>query len=471
LLEGLNKLLGPDEPAATKTLQIGFVIIIVLSLLYYYLRFQFNLVYLIPLLQYGLAYGLIGSAGLKWVTKKKSIIHTKVDLWVLLFLAYNLALLPMSFYRYGYLEGLYAIKNYLTGLLLYFAVIIFFDKKFAQTAVKLTMIVCTLVSIVYFSELVSTRYGEEKEDGVILSGELFKYTVRLNRYAMQLEPTGHGVSKSWRKSKLSTFMRLPGPLGHSNATTFVIGLGCILSFAYIIFRAPLKIKVILFMTGFVTLIWGGTRTNIVSALIAMLSLSIWCLLNKKITLFQLLIPFLAGFFLVSLFILLKIIDWEAYGQIMNFKQSMHTVSVILSKANFDKLFIQVTDNPVYLILGYGLAPIFGSTYRGSNYTGYPIVSEDAYFMQFLSQYGILLSLFFFTFFVYSLWDSYKKCRLADPDYFDKNSIFIVGVLAVLVSSFLSALHGAAPFRPQINLVVFILLGSYSVIVREGIRAK
>lgn len=450
---------------------ISISIVIFLSLLYYYLRFQFPLRNSVPLLLFGLAYGLIALSFIKVIVCRSAFIYTKIDFCVFLFLSYNIFLLPLSFYRYGTIEGLYAIKNHLTGLLLYFAIVLFFNQKSTKFIFKLTMIVCTLVSLVYLAELVSVRYGEVNVDGDVLAGKAFNYTIKLDRYAKSIHPTGHGITKSWRKSASSIIVRLAGPLGHSNATTFVIGMGVILSFALIVFGHPQRGKTLFFIIGIVTLFWGGTRTNMISSFFGIFFLAILGILSNKIGYRKLILMFFVGTLSIIFLLSFNIIDWEAYKQIFNWRQSISTVLIIFSKSNFDTLYGQIIDNPINLIIGYGLAPVLPSTYRGVRYSGYPIVNDDAFFIQFLSQYGILLSIIFFLFIIYALWNSYKMCKQVNSEYFNKNLFAIAGITAVLILSFFSSLHGAAPFRPQINPVVFILLGAYSVIIREGIREK
>jgi len=467
----VNEIFDQYQKSMNRFATISISLVIALSFLYYFIRFQFNLRNEVPLLLYGLAYGLIIFSLFKILVNRCTIVYTPIDLWALVFLFYNIILLPLSFARYGMIEGLYAIKNHLTGLFLYFVMILFFNSKSARFIFKLTMVVCAIVAIVYLAELISVRYGGGIEDGNILSGEVFDYTRELDQYALEIHPTGHGIAKSWTESDSSIFVRLAGPLGHSNASTFVIGMGVILSFALIAFSYPQRGKTLLFMVGMVTLFWGGTRTNMISSFIGILFLALLGISNKKIGFRKIILVFFAGALLITLLISFKVIDWEAYSQVINWEQSLYTVSIILSKSNFEKLLIQVNDNLLYLVVGFGLAPVLPSTFRGVRYNGYPIVNDDAFFIQFLSQYGIIFSLLLFLFIIYCIWASYKMCKQINHEYFGRNLFALAGITAVLISTFISSLHGAAFYRPQINQVIFILLGAYSVIIREGIRAK
>jgi len=350
---------------------------------------------------------------------------------------------------------------------------LFFNKKRSQNIIKFITIICTVVSAIYLAELTSVRFMSSETIAsasgvdIVHSGGLFKYTANLDRYALQKAPTGHGLSKSWSKSDTSLFVRLPGPLGHSNATAFVIAIGSVLSFSLIVFGTHRRGSIIFFLLCLVALFWGCSRTNMLSSIMGISFVSIVGTRNKKIKTHQLVFFFIAALLLIVILILFKIIDWSAYSQIFNWEQTLYTFRVIFSENILSELWVKMTENPIAFVFGYGFAPVLPQTYISSLYNGYPMISDDTFFVQFLSQYGIVVSLMFFIFLFYSLWNSYRKCKQCNLKYFNSNLFGIAGVLAVIVASFLTFIHGGSLFRPQINPVIFILLGAYSVIIREG----
>ncbi len=447
---------------------IGLSIVLCFSTLYYYLRYQFSMVVLVPVVLYTIAYAMIGVMLYYAIRYKANFIYNKFDLLILIFLLHNVLFVPLSFYKYGTIEGLYAIKNYLTPLLLYFVFIMFIEVKRAKTIVLLVAIFCSIVSAIYIAEFLYIRYEPIRpisEYGE-LNGPAFKYSVLMNKDSLRRFPEGHGVSMSWRQSGKSTFLRMPGPLGHSNATGFIMALGSVLAFALLILRkGGYWYKVPLLTICLVGLVVGCSRINMVAAGAGLFVICIAGIRLKYIG--YKIIAFIALLLisLIALLVMTGVIDLSAYGQIFNYSQSAETTQAIFNGEALHQFQKKMMSTVYNFTFGFGLPPTFPSTYLSNRDAGIPITSDDSFYLQPLSQYGILMSFLYIIAMIYALWNTYNK-YLLQPREYTANSLFVVwAVLAVITASFVNAVHASTVIRPQVSPVIWLLAASYSVIVR------
>lgn len=465
-LKNAHNFILRDKPWAF----IGISIFLICSTLYYYIRFQFDLVYFVPILQYAIAYLMIGAMILCTVLFRRSFLYNKMDLLLFVFLINNAVFIPLSFYRYGMTEGLYAIKNYLTTLLLYFVVVVFLDAKRAKMAVHLIAVLCVIVSTVYVAEMASIRYAPINIISSYMNSQgPFNYSVLLDQYALEKAPEGHGVSKSWRKSETSMYIRMPGPLGHSSATAFIIAVGTILCYSMIIFGQGRwkKYSIVLFLLCLTGLIWGCSRTNMAGGLAGIALVTISGIALKYVSIQRTMIIITMAVVFIATLMLLSVIDLSTYRQVFSPSQTMETLYYIFPAEALARCFNILTSNPICFLFGYGLPPILSSTYVSSKYTGVPFASDDSFYIQILSQYGVIGNVLYIIAAIFIFYDSYKNFISGNREYIKDNIFAIIGIIAVIVATLTSIVHAASTIRPQVSPVIFILLASYSVISRNS----
>lgn len=386
-------------------------------------------------------------------TKNCNIIYTKIDYVVFLFLAYNILFLSKSFVHFGIIEGLYVVKNYIISLLLYFAVILFFDEKKSKNIITLIMFVCTFVSIIYITEFVNN---------FILHNDYFTYTKLMDQYSIEARNVIGGVSKSWVKGDLYTMVRMAGPLGHNNATAFIIAIGSLISISMIVFRHPQRGKYIAFIICIIGLILTGARTSLLASIAGIAALSIAGLKYNYIRIRHFAYMSLTVFLVIAALISCKVIDFSAYKQIFSTEPIVETVTILASVDEFQEFYLKVK-NPIAFIIGYGFPP----TKTGMRDSYSSVMSEDVFFVELLSQYGVVFSLIFSLMFLYSLRHSYVNCKKNSFIYFNNNLFVIWAVISMIIASFVSIAHTNAVIRPQINPILVISVAAFSVIIREG----
>ncbi|MEI8173762.1 MAG: hypothetical protein WCH07_09815 [Deltaproteobacteria bacterium] len=262
------------------------------------------------------------------------------------------------------------------------------------------------------------------------------------------------------------FIRMPGPLGHSNATTFIIAIGVILNFAAIVFSKRRYLYTIpMFLICLVGLVWGASRTNMVGACIGMIIIAIAGIRLNKIEHRKLFYLSVLAVLSIGALMITKVIDLSAYTQIVNISQTVETFHLGIGRGDVLAHFSNVmTDSFFHFAFGFGLPPVLQSAFSSSRYTGVPFASDDAFFLQALSQYGIVMSLFYVIALTLVFKDTYKKYRLQDKTLGNESLFVIWAVISVLAASFINAIHGGSVIRPLVSPAIWLLAASYSVVV-------
>ena len=379
------------------------------TILYYFLRFQFDLNYYVVSVQITLLLllGLIGS--LLWMqsfirpSSKQSTIYSIIIL-------YSISLILLTFYRGGLFGFFYSVKDYLLPVMLLFAYKNFinnYNKKYFFITIGL---VALAVSTIYVLEYVNT---------FILLNEYFDYTESLRQLSLSKGNIEENNFTTSFESPSGIFSRLPGPLSHTSSTAIFIAVG-ILSLLPLC-KGSYIFKIMLILC-FIALLLTGVRTAWISLLIGFLFYKkarfLYCVYTILIFLVT---AILFGFF------------FPGFTGILEFDRFVGTFFEILSKV--EKLNISSIFN---FIAGYGF-----------NYPGMiskegllfrPILDDDLFILQIFTMYGVIPVFMFFYYLFFSKNNSHYII-LNDKYWRAAKSI----ILCILVSAF----HTNAMVRPQI----------------------
>lgn len=317
------------------------------------------------------------------------------------------------------------------------------------------MLTCVLVGIIYIAEFIHL---------LVLRKGFFSYTILLDQYAYKLNPSGHGLSKSWVKGDLYTLVRMPGPLSHSQVSAFIIAIGGILSFAMIVFRHPQRGKNIFFIICVVALFLTGERTSIVAG-----STGCFILVVMGVKYQEIKIPYILGLCSVIclsfvLMIVFKVVDMSAFKLLYRSEAITAVMGQLIAAPAFDEFLLKMK-HPIAFVGGYGFFPVL-SMVSGMEFSFCPVYTEDLFFLQLLSQYGIVFSLVFILLFGTSIRFCYVKCKRLNYRYFKRNLFVFSSIIAVVVASFVSVGHSNAVIKAQVNPVLVISIAVFSVIARE-----
>jgi hypothetical protein len=421
----------------------------ILSSLYYYLRFQFNLVQIVPVLQFSiLSIGItfffikVFSSGLRL---------NSFDQIVFLFFIYNIMFFFFGIFQFGLSGVTYGLKDKISNILLYFMLILCFRKLSARILLNLIIILCSIVSIIYAAEFVNK---------FVFGGDFFAYTYALRDYASDLNQSGNPVGITFEKGDIYTLIRFPGPMGYNNSTGFFIVIGINFLTAFIVYRGISIYRALLIMACWTGLILTLARTSIFAAIVSSSIIFISGIYNKKISLLTVILALASFVALILLMIIMGIIDTTAYGSMLNPERILNTIRLLLNHEHFQWLYDKYERNPVAIISGLGF-----SFPGAKNFETSPVVSEDVFFVQLVSQYGLILSPLFLAMFFINFDALYRRIKKDDTT--SKHDMGILwGTIGITASIFVSILHTNAIIVPQINAVIMIIFGIFSVIARE-----
>lgn len=446
---------------------IAIYLFCILSILYYFLRFQFGLIRLIPLAQYSAALYAIGLMIIFFWRERPTFQKDQLVLIVLMFLIYNFIHLIGSLISYGAVEALYVIKNYFVGLILYFVVLHLFKKKQSLNLVFIIMICCSVVAGIHVMEFISRTLALSSLPDIpdfwrrfnLEYTGAFKYSVAMDQYSKALNPEGRGVNFAWVKVGQYILPRFAGVMGTLNASGFIMAIGAIISFSMIMFRHPSKAKFIIFLICIAGLIISAARTSLLSAISGMLIISVIGQKQYRMpykTIFYLLLILLS--LLIGLY-LSGVINLKAFSYFYSMDGLKRTINII-SEDNQIDLFILKMKSAGAIFFGYGFPPINYGLYGPST----PIVSDHLFFLQLLSQYGVVFSLFFLTGSSFALYEAYNGFK---KSYDQDSSYAVFAILALFPASLVSSLHTMSVISPQINPILVLLFACYSVLIRDA----
>ena len=386
-------------------------IFLLLTMLYYFLRFQWGWNSIIVIMQIGLL-GLFSFSGFM-----RAVLNKSDPIFFHVFVIYSLLLLLPTYFR-GEFSGLfYGLKDYVipTTLLLGFSY--FIPKHKTKVVFYYVSIICGIVSIIYFSEFLSKN--------ILFSG-YFSYTDGIRLLS---ESTGaDGIAESSFEGGLNSFFRLPGPLSHNNATGLAIAIGALATMPLLQTKKSIIMKAV-FTICLITLLLSGART----AWIAFMLGALFYYREKRAIWILYIIMIMLCFWVVIYFL-------PAFIGTINIDTLLNTVFIIFSE------FENIDGGRIYnLVIGSGYNyPGMKSGYS-SNLN--PLMNDDLFIIQLATIYGVLPLLMF----------AYSVCSMKSIPKIDPNYAYMNAANAILICFAVSAIHTNALIRPQLYPIFFLFI--------------
>lgn len=434
--------------------------LIVLTVLYYFLRFQTGYVSEFAVLQVFLLTfaGILGFLFLikdGIVSDKKSLLNSS-DAIFLLIILHGILFSPFIFFR----DGLYLFFYSCLHTILPFIIFYYFSRRFYYNEIA---------NLIFFIELVflfvAFIYISEFFSNIVFKTGSMDYAVALNDYVINQLGIEGGVSSSFVQGDRYVWIRMAGPLSHVNTTGLAIALGLILSFGRL-YLMKIKIELPIFFIFLTALLMTGGRTSIVSGMLGLIFILILRHGFLYAFLKSLCLAFFASpFIILSLYFLVTygLIDSSAFLQIYNIEQFSKTISVILDNVNFTIYLEQLVNNPLTLVtgLGYPSADIsligWGSSFR----------DDDVFFLSLLSRYGVVIPALFI-FLLINFGRSIRNQVIGSKSK-DLEFIFMqIILLSFVIAALFSTVHTDALFRPQI-LPIVVMVISFLVAIQRGYK--
>jgi len=389
---------------------------LILTVLYYYIRFQFDVNFLTISLQALLLVFLSLFGLMKGIYTYNHDGSKNTFYWMVAF--YSTILLLLTFYRGG-IEGLlYGFKDFVLPVFILFTYKSFLNKYNKVYFFILIGLLGSFVSLIYILEYFSKF--------IFLKG-YFDYTNGIR--ALSLSHGIVGFSQTAVESEGGVFYRMPGVLSHTNATGLMIAVSIFSLLPVQNKNYFIKLALVICIVG---LIMTGARTAIISFLVGLYFYKIKLKINLYLLFIGLLMAVMVVIFLKS--------DYP-YLELFNVERFYNTLLVILKKlehlesSNIFSLFIGFGFNYPGMIISEGLFLA-------------PILEDDLFLIQLITMYG-LVPLLLFLFYIFHINKNYKYYLIRDKYWLASRAI----IICFLFSSF----HTNAIIRPQLFPLFFFYI--------------
>ena len=400
-----------------------------ISILYYFLRFQFNLDQEI-LFIYAFLQILIFLLFILKINHFTHFKHSEISKILLIFFFHTIFLTILTTIKTLSIDAfLYSLKDYLFPVVLFWVVVMFKIKYLNQ--LKLFHFISFLVSVIYLTDFILK---------IIFKQNSLVYLEKIRTLTIE-KTNSNDLSGTFISGDLFDFIRFEGPLGHNSATSIFIAIGVFIGFN--LFKSYKKPYQLFFLIiNSITLIICANRTAIFSLLFTFFIINF---LNKnklkpinqtfKLTIlasiFLFFISFLSNYFAIN-----DLFSFDSFSRALNF---------ILFDNNEIVLFINSLYNP-FSWIGTGFPnPTMSKLYLLKSFR-----SDDFFVLQILNTYGIF-SFFLFFFLIRSLKNHFNKYHL-------DNIMFKIYFGIVIILMF-SSLHAGSLIRPQIYPIFFFSLAA------------
>ena len=366
--------------------------------------------------------------------------QNRIDVFMIFFFLYSLALvLIFSTYRGGLTIFLQHMHTFITGIFMYFSVRYLLNKKDFETLLNIYKYTAIIISILYTAVWINVN---------LLDGSFPSWVIEYNN---QFGTATTFLNKGW-----TGFYRPMGIIGYSHAT------GIFLSGALAVVYTKNQINYnrfnsLILLLLFLSIILTASRTAILSVLIIFLfDFSQMTLKYKFKNIFKfLLVGCLVFFLYISYF------ETKEITLLFSLLSSSFSSSGEINYSIFDAFFgtffrdiqqINLIFNsfPTALLTGAGF-PIYNDDQIIN-----PVLSNDVYFVMWISQYGIIGSLIMFICLVLvfrrlSVFIKNKKTIIQDR-------IIAISVYRVLLIYLFSTIHSSSIQMYPIYFSFFSFIG-------------
>ena len=410
----------------------------VVAILYYFLRFQFNLDSEILFVYGSLQIVIVLFSTILILTKNK-FTHSKVSKIVFVFLVHSIFLsLLTSFKTLSVDAFLYSFKDYLFPVILFWCASLFKIDLLKQ--LKSLGLISFVVAIIYLTDFYLK---------IILKQDALIYLSGIRNLTMDVT-NSDSLSGTFIKGDLFDFIRFEGPLGHNSPTSILIALGVFISYnLYQHHKSGFQFG-ILFVNS-IALILSANRTAIIALIFIVATLR---LLDGKIKMKKnsVLFRFLGIVSVLSFF------GYFVENPLFSVDSLFSGLSSILFNNEEIAIFAGNLWNPFsYIGTGFPCPYISKVDYIIS------FRSDDFFVLQLLNTYGIF-SFFLFIALIQTLIKTFKK-KVNKDDFLYRVYFGIVFML------FFSTLHAGSLVRPQIYPILFFSLGALHAISVINLNVK
>lgn len=413
---------------------------IFVNVLYYFLRFQFNLDVQV-LAVYAVLQLIIMMFAvlffLNWAVKREQM--ELIDWLVLAITFQSLFLLLVTFFRKPELNSiLYSIKDYVFPVLLFWYCRQYVRPNDWIKLYRFIAVIMTIVSIIYVLEFIHR---------ILLGNPPFAYTQKIRDLKINLSGN-QDLIMSYAVGNFYTLIRFEGPLSHNNVTGLGMAIGALVSIVLASYRMEKK-YLIPFGVNVLALVLAGPRTAIFSLLV---SLVVYYFLKPRSTKAK--FASRIGFLLICcavLYIAATVMDLSAYNQLYSFRNLLGTAEYLFTSAPEIPAIVDSLKNPLHW-LGIGF-PVPGDFSEFQNV----VRSDDLFFIQLISMYG-LLGIVLLTLGLFAM-DRARIAVKSDGD--DVSQCLCLLGITVAVLMLVTTLHTNALVRPQLYPLFFVCLASLS----------
>ncbi len=450
----MARLVGKFFPVALPREEAGplwfLSVFLVLSILYYFLRFQFNQPFLFALAQV-LALSLLALIAARNLLVGRYALHHALDFVLVLLLLHGVLFCAFVVLRDGMQGAAQAVLATFLPVMVYFFVSNALSPIGAGRLLWVLEAILVLVAVIYIAEFVNIH---------MLGRGYFAYSDAINEHAQVL--AGRETSRGWISGEHSGFYRLAGPLAHWNTTGLALALGLVLSVTrYFSGKALLNVPIVLVFC--VALILGGGRTAIIAGLAGSLVATVVIVRKSMHKLLFRLVPVAAVLFTtLVVLVAIEVIDLAAFSVIYGTEQVIQTLEIMGSVREIQDYLQRLQAFPLMLLTGLG--PV--SPGMPDNDLLSPVPSEDVFFITLLSSYGVLLPFLLGA----AVWIVFRDGiafarRRADPDLQSMPAASLGCIVAYVVST----AHTNASMWPQLAPVFFLFLAILSIVRKSARR--
>lgn len=404
------------------------------------IRFYFGLHVVLPYV-FLCCFALLFFVGFFSEHRKYFLISNLLDGCFFLFLLYSLLLLLL--FDAASLDSRIATAwTYFFPLLSYFFISRHFSSKHIEYFIITVGSAATIVACYYIAEIYSVN--------ILLEGP-FQWAIEYANYFAQ---QGGEISNAWTDLGGGViYIRIPGFLGHNHATGFYLGMGIFANILLVfVSRSSLKYFFMLsFIVCLIALVLTMSRTSmlVTSVGVFLLLLAIYPFYKIVLMVVACLLGVVSFDFITNSGFIVQLFSAFFSAQAIS-----ETSDIVGGIFQFQDLLSQFTTYPSTFFTGVG----FGATQLLP-----PVTTDDAFFLQLLSHYGVfgvsllllMLALAGYTCLVFRSQNS--------PD---RAAVFCWFPAVVCITGCATMAHSSTLYKTQIFPVFWACLGMSSVFFNE-----
>lgn len=389
-------------------------VFIVITILYYFLRFQWGWNQGIVVLQFFLLSLICIVAALRIISTNSVHQHPP---FFLIFIIYSVILLIPTLFRGGISGVAYSIKDYVAPALLLLGYSYFIPKDKIHSVFYCISLVGLTVCTIYFAEFIYKN---------ILFLGTFNYTEGIRE--LSADTGADYLAESSFSDGITSFFRLVGPLSHNNSTATIIAVGILATIPMLSSRfRSFALLTLIFSTS--VLLITGSRTAYIAIFVSL----VFYFRDKWLLLFAVFLNIVLFFFTIAFFV-------PAFVEVLNLEALIGTAEVILSQ--FERLGSDRIYN-IFIGSGYNF-PGFENKYAAFNG---PVLNDDLFLIQLITTYGFIPLTIFYIFIM-----KMPSIPKQDPLYNLMNASN-----AILICLSITVIHTNALIRPQIYPIFFLII--------------